>query len=193
MSSRPSADEDLLSAISDRDPQGIADLYDRYAGIALAMAQRVVGDRGIAEDVVQEAFLSVWKQAATFDRGRGSVRTWVLTVVRNRAVDRLRGNRSRVSLDRPIEGVEHELGIPDVWNEVSDNLDRAAIRRALNGIPGDQREAIEMAFFGGLTHVEISDQLGLPLGTVKGRMRIGLKKMRSLLEGQGLGVTSNEL
>ena len=182
MGLRELSDEELLVAVADRDPDGVAVLFDRYGGIAFALALKVLSDRGAAEDVVQEAFLSIWKQAASFDTSRGSARTWLLTIVRNRAVDRLRSGRSRVALDRPLEGMENILGVPDVWSEVSDNLDRESIKGALNGLPGEQRTVIELAYFKGLTHVEIADKLAVPLGTVKGRMRIGLRKMRALLD-----------
>ena len=132
--------------------------------------------------MVQEAFLSIWKQAASFDTSRGSARTWLLTVVRNRAVDRLRSSRSRLSLNRPIEGMENVLGVPDAWSEVSVNLDRESIQSALAELQGEQRQVIELAYFSGLTHVEIADKLAVPLGTVKGRMRIGLRRMRALLD-----------
>ena len=182
MGVREVTDEELLTAVADRDPDGVAVLFDRYGGIAFGMALKVLTDRGAAEDVVQEAFLSIWKQAASYDTSRGSARTWLLTVVRNRAVDRLRSSRSRVSRDQPIEGMENELGVPDVWAEVSVNLDRESIQSALAELQGEQRQVIELAYFSGLTHVEIADKLAVPLGTVKGRMRIGLRKMRALLD-----------
>jgi RNA polymerase sigma-70 factor (ECF subfamily) len=182
MGPRELTDEELLAAIAHRDPDGVSLLFDRYGGLAFAVALKVLTDRGAAEDVVQEAFLSIWKQAASYDTGRGPARTWLLTVVRNRAVDRLRSSRSRLAMDRPIEGMENRLGVPDAWAEVSVNLERESIQDALGELPGNQREVIEMAYFSGLTHVEIADRLAIPLGTVKGRMRIGLRKLRALLD-----------
>jgi RNA polymerase sigma-70 factor (ECF subfamily) len=182
MGLRELSDAELLAAVADRDPDGISVLFDRYGGLAFGVALKVLADRGAAEDVVQEAFLSIWRQAGSFDTLKGSARTWLLTVVRNRAVDRLRASRNRLEKDRTIEGMENQLGVPGVWAEVSAGLDRDSIRGALGALPAEQREVIELAYFSGLTHVEIADQLEIPLGTIKGRMRIGLRKLRALLE-----------
>jgi RNA polymerase sigma-70 factor, ECF subfamily len=148
---------------------------------------RVLGDPGRAEDVVQDAFMSVWTHAASFDAGRGSLRAWLLTSVRNRAVDFLRG---RGAHERREEELPPEVGTgaepSDPWREVALSLERAAVRDALQSLPTEQRQVIELAYFGGYTHSEISDMTRLPLGTVKGRMRLGLEKMSSYLRGRGL-------
>ena len=157
-------------------------LVDDHQGLAYAVALRVVGDPAVAEDVVQESFLSVWRQAATYDGLRGSMRTWVLTVVRNRAIDRVRAERSRpTSGAADIDSMVSLHAESDVWADVSAALDAEAVRGALKALPAEQRETIELAYYRGLTHVEIAAQMSVPLGTVKGRMRIGLQKMRSAL------------
>jgi RNA polymerase sigma-70 factor (ECF subfamily) len=193
MGLRELSDEELLAAIAERDQDSVAVLFDRYGGLAFALALRVLSDHGTAEDVVQESFLSIWRQAASYDTSRGTARTWLLTVVRNRAVDRLRSNRIRVAMDRPIEGMDNSLGVSDVWAEVSVKIDREAIRESLSNLPAEQQEVIELAYFGGLTHVEIAERLSLPLGTVKGRMRIALRKLHSLLDPSEFEARSTHL
>ena len=157
-------------------------MIDEHGGIAYALARRLVGDPGMAEDVVQETLISLWRQAATYDSSRGSLRTWFLTAVRNRAVDRIRAERIRptsaaVDIDSAV-GLEAPGG---VWTEVSASLERTEVRRAIASLPCEQREAIELGYFGGLTHVEIARRVGAPLGTVKGRLRLGLLKLRAEL------------
>jgi RNA polymerase sigma-70 factor (ECF subfamily) len=193
MGLRELSDEELLAAIAERDQDSVAVLFDRYGGLAFALALRVLSDHGTAEDVVQESFLSIWRQAASYDTSRGTARTWLLTVVRNRAVDRLRSNRIRVAMDRPIEGMDNSLGVSDVWAEVSVKIDREAIRESLSNLPAEQQEVIELAYLGGLTHVEIAERLSLPLGTVKGRMRIALRKLHSLLDPSEFEARSTHL
>jgi len=131
--------------------------------------------------------MSVWNHAASFEVGRGSLRAWLLTSVRNRAIDYLRGRGAR---ERREEELPPEMGPggepSDTWREVALSLERAAVRDALESLPAEQRQVIELAYFGGYTHTEISDMTRLPLGTVKGRMRLGLEKMSSYLRGRGL-------
>ena len=173
-----------MAAIADRDPDAIAVLFDRYGGLAYSLAVRMLADSGAAEDAVQEAFLSVWRQAARYDLARGAARSWLLSIVRNRAVDRIRRTRARGGgRERGLDdlGVD-EPWLPDVWAEVSVSLDREAITAALAGLPDAQRQVIDLAYYGGLTHVEIAQRLEVPLGTVKGRIRIGLKKLRDALK-----------
>ena len=179
----PNSDEDLALSIQAGNAQGLADLFDRYGSLAFALALRILRDREAAEDVVQEAFLNVWRRSDSFAASKGSLRTWLLTVVRNRALDRIRSNRLRVDQQVPIEDAEPTRHAPDVWGEVSRRLDRAAISSALKELPSEQRDAIELAFFSGLTHTEMAERLDLPLGTVKGRLRLGLLKLRALLNG----------
>ena len=162
------------------DPRWFDALVKDHTSLAYSVALRVVGDPSVAEDVVQESFLSVWRQAATFDRGRGSLRTWLLTVVRNRAIDRIRAERARpTSAAADLDSMTWLHADSDVWADVVAGLDREAVRGAMLRLPVEQRSTIELAYFSGLTHVEISQRMSVPLGTVKGRMRIGLQKMRA--------------
>ena len=156
-------------------------LYERHGTMAYSIALRITGDPGSAEDVVQEAFLGAWRNAARYVDDRGSVKTWLLAIVHHRAIDALRRRRSTTALPEPDESAPAALTLPDVWGDVSAGLDRDAIARAMAAIPHAQRESIELAYFGGLTQVEIAERLGLPLGTVKSRQRLGLLALRSLL------------
>jgi RNA polymerase sigma-70 factor (ECF subfamily) len=156
-------------------------LYERHGTMAYSIALRITGDPGTAEDVVQEAFLGAWRNAARYVDGRGSVKTWLLAIVHHRAIDSIRRRRQTTFLPEPEETVPEALTLPDLWGDVSAGLDRDAIATALDGIPAAQREAIDLAYFGGLTQVEIAQRLGLPLGTVKSRQRLGLLALRSLL------------
>jgi RNA polymerase sigma-70 factor (ECF subfamily) len=153
-------------------------LYERYGTMAYSIALRITGEAGSAEDAVQEAFLGVWRNAARYVEGRGSVKTWLLAIVHHRAIDTLRRRRLTAVLPEADETLPSQLTLPDVWGEVAAELDRDAIALALAAIPPAQREAIELAYVGGLTQVEIADRLALPLGTVKSRMRLGLLALR---------------
>jgi RNA polymerase sigma-70 factor, ECF subfamily len=148
---------------------------------------RVLGDPARAEDAVQDAFLNVWNRASSFDAARGSLRAWLLTTVRNRCIDYLRG---RGSHERREEELEPDAGDAqsrsDPWREVALSLERGAVRDAMASLPSEQRQVVEMAYFGGYSHSEIADMTGVPLGTVKGRMRLALEKMSSYLRGRGL-------
>jgi RNA polymerase sigma-70 factor, ECF subfamily len=170
-------DEQLLERVGRADPGALAALYDRYRGMAFALATRITADPALAEDVLQEAFLGVWRNAARYSAARGSVRTWLLSIVHHRAVDALRRRRPASELpdaDMPPPS----LVMPDVWPEVAGRLDRAAIMRALEAISPAQREALELAYYGGLTQQEIASRTGTPLGTVKSRVRLGLLALR---------------
>ena len=153
-------------------------LYERHSRAAMGLAVRMLGNRETAEEVVQEAFLALWRHAATYEPDRGSVRTWLLGIVHHRAIDRLRGRP-------PATPLPEELGAdpsaPDVWTLAAQQLDRQQIQRALAKLPAEQREAIELAYFGGFTQVQIAATLQIPLGTVKGRIRLGLARLRALL------------
>ena len=158
-------------------------LYDRYAGLAYTLAFRVLNDAGAAEDVVQEAFLSIWRRASTYRSERGSLRTWVCSIVHHRALDRLRGRAGRARRDLALEHAPLEAtAIADTWERVAEELERDAVRSALGGLSVEQRETIELAYFGGYSQTEISDLMKVPLGTVKGRTRLALRKLRGLLE-----------
>jgi RNA polymerase sigma-70 factor (ECF subfamily) len=162
-------------------------LYDRYGALAYGLALRVLGDPARAEDAVQDAFLNLWHHAATFDAARGSIRAWLLTAVRNRCIDYLRGRGSRERREQELSpDVEYVQSPADPWREVSLSLERAAVRDAIASLPTEQRQVVEMAYFGGYSHTEIAEMSRVPLGTVKGRMRLALEKMGSYLRGRGL-------
>jgi RNA polymerase sigma-70 factor, ECF subfamily len=178
------ADEELMGLVARRDQRAFEVLYDRHGGIAYSLAYRIVGDAGGAEDVTQEAFLSVWRSEAGYDPARGSVRSWLLGIVRNRAIDVLRRNSSGRAprLDLGAEERLAEVPAPDRTDTEALRRDEArSIRGALAQLPEDQSQVIGLAYFGGFSQSEIASMLGAPLGTVKGRMRLGLEKVRSLL------------
>lgn len=179
-------DGELAAALAAGDVQAADVLYTRYAGPAYSLAMRILGDPSRAEDVVQEAFVRVWKSAATFQAARGSLRSWLLTIVRNRALDHVRGTtheRDEVELPGELRA-EGEGSNP--WREVSRSLERQAVRDALDALPAEQRQVIELAYYGGHTQPEIAAMLGAPLGTIKGRTRLAMEKLSSYLQGRGL-------
>jgi RNA polymerase sigma-70 factor (ECF subfamily) len=182
------ADEDLMPLVQAGRDDAFAVVYDRHADAAYSLAYRICGARNQAEDVVQEAFLSIWRSGGRYDRNRGSVRTWILGIVHNRAIDQLRRNyvhdRRRAS-DAASESMEQHVEAPERTDvEVARRTEAEAVRSALLELPSEQSKVIELAFFGGFTHLEIADMLGSPVGTVKGRMRLGMSKLRHALEGQ---------
>lgn len=179
-----SGDDELIVAVVDRDPAALVALYDRYRGLTFALAYRVLGDAGAAEEVVQDAFLQVWRRAASFDPGRGTgggFRAWLLTIVHHRAIDALRHRSARHREAVGLDQIEETLAGPDVWSEVAAGLERRHVRSAVAALPDDQRHAIELAYFEGLTHREIAERTSTPLGTVKGRLRLGLQKLHGVL------------
>jgi len=179
---RDLADEDLMQLVRRGQAPAFEVVYDRHADAAFSLAYRICGQRALAEDVVQEGFLALWRSGARYDRNRGSVRTWILGIVHNRGIDALRRvavrDRGRVS----DEHVQDQLAAPERTElEVARRDEAREVRAALEQLPQEQSRVIELAYFGGLTHVEIADLLGAPVGTVKGRMRLGLAKMRMAL------------
>jgi len=181
------ADPELAAALAAGSQEALAELYDRYAPLAYGVALRVLGDTARAEDVVQEAFMRVWDGAASFDARRGSLRTWLLAAVRNRAIDHMRGRASHERKEMELRPDVPEVNPRfDPWRQVSLALEHSAVVDALGSIPAEQRRALELAFFGGYTHREIAEMTRVPLGTVKGRMRLGLEKLSSYLQGKGL-------
>jgi RNA polymerase sigma-70 factor, ECF subfamily len=176
---RSLADEDVMQLVQRGDPRAFEILYDRHGGAAFSMAYRVVGDRLAAEDISQEAFLSIWRSRLRYRPERGSVRTWVLGIVHHRAVDSLRRNliheRRR---SRSAEEAEEQEAPELTEVEAARREEARMVRRALDSLPDDQCRVIELAYFGGFTHSQIADALGMPIGTVKGRMRLGLDKLR---------------
>jgi RNA polymerase sigma-70 factor (ECF subfamily) len=179
---RELADEDLMQLVRDGDARAFEVVFDRHGGVAFSLAYRMCGRRTMAEDVVQEAFLSLWRSGARYDRTRGSVRTWVLSAVHNRAIDALRRSLVRDSRNVADEGIAERLPAAErTETQVAQRDEARQVRGALGELPFEQRHVIELAYFGGFTHVEIAELLGLPVGTVKGRMRLGLTKMRLAL------------
>jgi RNA polymerase sigma-70 factor (ECF subfamily) len=182
---RALADEDLMQLVRGGDADAFAVLYERHAAPAYSLAYRMMGSRSAAEDVMQEAFLSVWRSGARFDRTRGSVRTWVLGIVHHRGIDALRRgkvrNRPAVDDDGAAERIEDPL-LTDA--EAARREDAAAVRAAMRTLPEEQSQVIGLAYFGGFTHTEIAAMIQAPVGTVKGRMRLGLMKLRDEL-GRG--------
>jgi len=174
-------DGDLAAGLRRREPLAMEILYDRLGGQAFGLAYRIMGDGPSAEDVVQEAFLTVWRQAERIDTARGKLSSFVLTLVHHKAIDALRVRRGQVTRQVPVDVADIEKAGADVSERVLQLLNRDEVRAALAGVPDDQRRAIEMAYYEGLTHVEIAEALELPLGTVKSRLRLGLEKMRAVL------------
>src|SRR6185312_13625778 len=145
--------------------------------MAFGLAYRILGDAATAEEVVQDAFMSVWHRAVSFDARRGNTRSWLLTIVHHRAIDQLRGRYGRRRGEIDFDTLEPVLAGPDLWGEVVGGLRAEAVRAALRTLPEEQRRAIEFAYFEGLTQQEIAERTGIPLGTVKSRMRLGLRKL----------------
>jgi RNA polymerase sigma-70 factor (ECF subfamily) len=178
------ADEDLMQLVRRGEAPAFEVVYERHSSAAFSLAYRMCGTRAAAEDVVQEAFLSLWRSGARYDRARGSVRTWVLGIVHNRAIDSLRRSVVHDRKRASDEGIEERFEARERTDVEVARLDEAAeIRQALTTLPTEQSRVIELAYFGGFTQSEIADMIDTPIGTVKGRMRLGLEKMRAQLGG----------
>lgn len=172
----------LIEAAARGESPALMALYDRYNRLAFGLAYRIVGNPSLAEEVVQDAFLQVWNKAGAFDPARGAnVRGWLMTIVHHRAIDTRRSAIDRKPAHVPLEDEEYRLAVPDVWQDVSATLTRETMRDAVATLPDDQRRTIELAYFEGLSHGEIAERDQTPLGTVKGRMRLGLRKLRATL------------
>jgi RNA polymerase sigma-70 factor, ECF subfamily len=182
------ADEELMPLLAEKDPDAFEIFYDRHGGAAYSLAYRIVGDRSAAEDITQEAFLSIWRSGTRYDRARGSVRAWTLGIVRNRAIDALRrqsGKAPKLSFDD--EAVLEQRPSAELTDEQALQRESAReLRGVLSELPDEQSKVIELAYFGGFSHSEIAEMLSMPLGTVKGRMRLGIEKIRTQL-AEGLG------
>ena len=176
------ADRAVLERIVAGDVHALEALYDRYRTMAYSIAYRITNDATLAEDVVQDAFLGAWRNAGRYVEGRGSVKTWLLSIVHHRAIDAIRRRKPTTDLPEREDVPPAELRLPDIWAEVSANLDADAVRGAMAVLSDVQRQAIELAYFGGLTQQEIAERTATPLGTVKSRMRLGLLAMRRHLE-----------
>ena len=181
------ADEELIQLAE----QGRADafelIYERHASAAFSLAYRICGTRSRAEDATQEAFLSIWRGGGRYSRERGSVRTWVLGIVHHRSIDALRRNLVHDRRRASDEGMEERFEARELTDaEAARREEARTVRAALDELPAEQCQVIELAYFGGFTHSEIAETLEMPIGTVKGRMRLGLEKLRSRLEVQGV-------
>ena len=174
-------DDALAQRIRSGDREALGVLYDRYASLALAAALRVVADREVAEDLVHDAFVAVWRKIDKFDPGRGSLRSWLLTVVRNRAIDRVRGLRQTIEVGEADSQSLLRSGPNPTWEAAVQQLSVADLRGAIDALPGEQRQAIELAYFGGHTYREIATITGVPQGTANGRLRLALGKLRDAL------------
>lgn len=176
------ADEDLMLLVQRGESDAFEVIYDRHAPAAFSLAYRMAGDRAAAEDVVQESFLSIWRSAQRYDRERGSVRTWALGVVHNRAIDSLRRSLVHDRRRGSSEGIEERFEARERTEvEAARHEEASTLRGALSTLPPEQSRVIELAYFGGFTHTQIAEMLNTPVGTVKGRMRLGLEKLRTLL------------
>lgn len=179
---RSLSDEELVRRSAHIDSEAFAMLYDRHSATAFSLARRMLGSSG-AEDAVQEAFFSLWRAAPAYDAVRGSVRLWLLGMVRNRSIDALRKRSVHERQRIEFEALEERAAAPDGTEEQVIAAERSAVARAaLQTLPPEQRQVLELAYFGGWAQTEIAERLGLPLGTVKGRTRLALEKLRSSLD-----------
>ena len=175
---REPSDEQVLEAVGRGDDDALGELYDRFGRPAFRLAFRILRDRALAEDAVQEAFLAVWRSADAYRRERAKPSTWILTVVHRRAVDLVRREERRRG--EPLESAPEPTSGP-ADEDVALRDRRAAVQAALTELPGEQRQALELAYYGGLTQSELAERLGVPLGTIKSRMFAGLGRLRELL------------
>ena len=173
------ADEDLMRLVQRGDARAFEAVYDRHGPAAFSLAYRIAGNRAAAEDIVQEAFLSVWRSAVRYEPERGNLRSWLLSVVHNRAIDWLRRSVQQERRRADAEGLEERSAAPELTDAEAFRRDEAqAVRAVMERLPADQLRVVELAYFGGFTHTQIAEMLDMPLGTVKGRMRLALDKMR---------------
>jgi RNA polymerase sigma factor (sigma-70 family) len=180
------SEAELMRQVAAGQVGGLETLYDRYHAVAYALALRITAETGLAEDVVQDSFLGLWRNAGRYAEEKGSVKGWLLAIVRHRAIDSMRRRRNGVAIaDETQEPLPAALTLPDVWPEVAGHLDAEGIRRAMGKLPEAQRQVIELAYFEGLTQTEIAARTKAPLGTVKSRMRLGLVALRRELTELG--------
>ena len=185
-------DEGVLKLIHLGNESALGALYDRYGKTAYSLAYRMLGDVHASEDAVQEAFINIWRRAGSFTATRGSARTWIMAVVHHRSIDIGRRRRGMTPRELPLEMGQLPKDPHDTWSEVSNTLDRELLNGCLERIPEEQRVVIQLAYFEGYTQREIADLNGIPLGTVKGRIRIGMEKLRNLLLEMELGGSKDE-
>lgn len=183
------SDEALLNAIAAGAVWAMDSLYERYSRVLYSLAYRMVADHQVAEDLLQESFLSVWRRSTSFSPQAGAARSWLISIVHHRAIDHLRRVRRRsVVQEAPIEELEFDetTAVADAWEEVWRSVQSSQVRAALMKIPTEQRMVIELAYFQGWTHVEIAEGTQTPLGTVKARMRLGLNHLKRALLEEGI-------
>ena len=178
------ADEELMQAVQAGDPMAFETIYDRHGGAAFSLAYRIVGTRSAAEDATQDAFIAIWRSRVRDQRDRGSVRSWVLGIVHNRTIDALRRNQVHATRRADAEGIEEREAAAELTDvEAFRREEQRHVRAAIETLPEAQVKVIELAYFGGFTHNQIAEMLHEPVGTVKGRMRLGLDKLRRELAG----------
>jgi RNA polymerase sigma-70 factor, ECF subfamily len=177
-------DEALLSLVASADDQALAELYDRFGGVAYGLAFRILRDESLAQDAVQDAFLAVWRTADRFLAERAKASTWILTLVHRRAVDLVRRQERRRG--EPLESVPEPVASEQVEEQATIRFQRQVVQEALRRLPPEQREALELGYYAGLTQTELAERLGQPLGTIKSRMFTGLTRLKDLLAQAGL-------
>lgn len=186
-------DPDLVDLMAVGNAQALETLYDRYSRIVFSFALRILGDPASAEELLQEVFFRAWQQASRFSANRGSFVTWLLSITHNMAIDEIRKRQRRPQRADSADPVLMLANVTDTGPSVEEyavlSSWREQIAEAMRELPDSQREAIEMAYFQGLTQREISEQLGQPLGTIKTRMRLGMRKLREFLENREVGLT----
>jgi RNA polymerase sigma-70 factor (ECF subfamily) len=179
-------DRDLLRRLIDRDEEAFRGLFGRYAPTAKALALRVVRQQHLAEEIVQEAFMAVWRNPAAYEEQRGSVKTWLMGMVHHRAVDAVRREESqhrRAEAEATMAVLETADHADAIVTDIGATQDRASVRSALNALPEEQRAVLELMYFDGLSQSQIAEKRGLPLGTVKSRTLLGMRRLRAALEG----------
>ena len=178
-------DRDLIDRVSGGDHAAFAELYRRYSPSAFGLANRILGDQTMAEEVLQEVFLSVWRRAGAFDPARGSVRSWLFAQIHHRSVDVVRREEAERRRSRAtVEPEATEEDVEDVIEESWLSARREHVKSALTGLPPEQRQVIELAYYSGMTQTQVADAMGVPLGTVKSRTLAAMRRLRSVLAGQ---------
>ncbi len=181
-------DDELMSLVQAGDAAAFGHVYDRYAGLAMALAYRILRERDCAEDAVQEALMAVWRGASAYDPGRGNLSGWILSIVRHRSIDAARKRqlvRKQIMRGGSGVGMDELEAVECTSRDVEQRDEAQSLRSAVDKLPPDQRRAIDLAYFGELTHTEIATRLDLPLGTVKGRVRLALNKLRRCEPSEG--------
>lgn len=176
------SDEALIERLATTaDERALSELYDRYQALMYGLAMRITNDAALAQDAVQEAFVGIWRNAGRYSTARAPVRSWLLSITHHRAIDLMRRRRPASPLPEDEVAVA-ALIVPDIWPEIARVVDADAVRKAMAMLPEPQRQAIQLAYFEGLTQLEIADRTGSPLGTIKSRVRLGLLTLRRELE-----------